>query len=194
MADLEGINIDTSAELQYQQYSQPPPTTTTINEFGDTTTVISTINGNSGKATGPSITFSGGTTGLTFNASANTITLSGTLGAANGGTGQSSYAKGDLLAASAATTLSKLAAAANNARLATDSSTLTGLIWILASTGWGAPSGTLSRAAYASYAGQTVSNPPTQAEVQQIDDALKLLSQVVVAILTDLRSQKLFNN
>lgn len=52
-------------------------------------------------------------------------------------------------------------------------------------TGWGSPSGTLSRAAYAAYAGQTVSNPPTQAEMQTLDDAVKLLSQTFAAWLTD---------
>jgi hypothetical protein len=53
-------------------------------------------------------------------------------------------------------------------------------------TGWGSPSGTLSRAAYAAYAGQTVSNPPTQGEMQALDDAVKLLSRTVAALLTDL--------
>lgn len=184
-------NPDLDAAQTYYNWAVPlPPATVTQVFTGDVTTVVTSING----ATGPSITITGGTTGLTFSTGNPTISLSGTLVAANGGTGQSSYTKGDLLVASAATTLSRLATAANNARLATDSSTLTGLIWILASTGWGAPSGTLSRAAYASYAGQTVSNPPTQAEVQQIDDALKLVSQVVAAILTDLRTQKIFNN
>ncbi len=55
--------------------------------------------------------FSGGTTGLTPNTgTAGTITLAGTLVAANGGTGQSSYAVGDLLYASGSTALSKLSA------------------------------------------------------------------------------------
>lgn len=55
-------------------------------------------------------TFSGGTTGLTpASATAGAITLAGTLNAANGGTGQSSYTVGDLLYASATNTLAKLA-------------------------------------------------------------------------------------
>jgi len=55
-------------------------------------------------------TFSAGTTGFTpSSATAGAITLSGTLVAANGGTGQSSYAVGDLLYASTTTALSKLA-------------------------------------------------------------------------------------
>ena len=55
-------------------------------------------------------TFSAGTTGFTpSSATAGAITLSGTLVAANGGTGQSLYAVGDLLYASTTTALSKLA-------------------------------------------------------------------------------------
>lgn len=53
---------------------------------------------------------------------------------------------------------------------------------------WTAATGTASRAAYASYAGQTVSNPPTQAQVQAVDDAVKALSQAVVALITDLKA------
>jgi hypothetical protein len=53
-------------------------------------------------------------------------------------------------------------------------------------TGWGSPSGTLSRAAYAAYAGQSVSVGYVQAEAQATDDALKLLARVVAALLTDL--------
>lgn len=53
---------------------------------------------------------------------------------------------------------------------------------------WSAPTGTLSRSAYASYAGQTVSNPPTQAEMQALDDAVKALSRAVVGLITDLRA------
>jgi hypothetical protein len=54
-------------------------------------------------------TISGGTTGLTpSTATSGVVTLAGTLVAANGGTGQSTYAKGDILYASATNTLSKL--------------------------------------------------------------------------------------
>jgi hypothetical protein len=57
--------------------------------------------------------FSAGTTGLTPNsATTGDITLAGTLAAANGGTGQSSYTIGDLLYASGSTALSKLAGVA----------------------------------------------------------------------------------
>lgn len=53
---------------------------------------------------------------------------------------------------------------------------------------WGAATGTEARTALASYAGQVVSNPPTQAEVQALDDAVKALSQRVVALINDLRT------
>lgn len=60
-----------------------------------------------------SVDVSGGTTGLTTSGGpitgSGTITLAGTLGAANGGTGQSSYTVGDILYASGTTALSKLA-------------------------------------------------------------------------------------
>jgi hypothetical protein len=55
-------------------------------------------------------------------------------------------------------------------------------------TGWGTPSGTLSRAAYASYAGQDVSVAYVEAEAQATDDAVKLLSQTVTALLTEVHS------
>lgn len=61
-------------------------------------------------ASGGVTTFSAGTTGLTPAApTAGAITLAGTLIAANGGTGQSGYAVGDLLYADTTTTLAKLA-------------------------------------------------------------------------------------
>lgn len=53
---------------------------------------------------------------------------------------------------------------------------------------WTAATGTATRTAYASYAGQTVSAVPTQAEVQAIDDAVKAMSQAVVAVITDLKA------
>lgn len=53
---------------------------------------------------------------------------------------------------------------------------------------YGAPSGTLARTTFATYAGQNVSNPPTEAEVQAIDDALVIVSQRLGALITDLRN------
>lgn len=62
--------------------------------------------------------FSAGTTGLTpSTGTTGAVTLAGTLNAGSGGTGQSSYTIGDLLYASAGTTLSKLAAVATGSVL-----------------------------------------------------------------------------
>lgn len=52
---------------------------------------------------------------------------------------------------------------------------------------WATPTGTFARTTFAAYAGQTVSNPPTQAEMQALDDALKANSQRLAALISDLR-------
>lgn len=71
----------------------------------------------SGDGTVTSVDLSGGTTGLTASGgpitTSGVFTLAGTLVAANGGTGQSSYTTGDILYASGTTTLSKLAIGAS---------------------------------------------------------------------------------
>ena len=54
---------------------------------------------------------------------------SGTLAVARGGTGTASYAKGDVLAASASTTLTKLTVGTNGQVLRANSATATGLEW-----------------------------------------------------------------
>lgn len=81
---------------------------------GGGTITIEAITGGVGTVT--SVGISGGTTGITVANSpvttSGTMTLGGTLVAANGGTGQSSYAVGDILYASGSTALSKLAGVA----------------------------------------------------------------------------------
>lgn len=54
--------------------------------------------------------------------------------------------------------------------------------------GWGTPTGTLTRTTYATFAGQTISAIPTQAEVQAIDDHVKVLSERLAAALSDLKT------
>ena len=51
------------------------------------------------------------------------------------------------------------------------------------STGWVAPTGTASKATFATYAASTISNPPTQAEVQAIANHLQVLSQHMKALI-----------
>jgi len=53
-------------------------------------------------------------------------------------------------------------------------------------TGWANATGVATRTAYASYAGQTVSALYTQSEAQTTDDAVKAVSQTVVALVNDL--------
>lgn len=69
-----------------------------------------------GTGTVTSIDVSGGTTGLTYSGgpvtTTGTITMAGTLSAANGGTGFASYAVGDIIQATTTTTFAKLVAVA----------------------------------------------------------------------------------
>lgn len=53
---------------------------------------------------------------------------------------------------------------------------------------WTAATGTESRSALAAYAGQVVSNPPTQAEMQALDNAVKANSQALAALINDLKA------
>jgi hypothetical protein len=79
----------------------------------DAATFRTAIGAGTGSGSVTSVDGSGGTTGLTLSGgpitSTGTLTLGGTLAAANGGTGQSSYAIGDLLFASTTSALSRLA-------------------------------------------------------------------------------------
>jgi hypothetical protein len=58
-------------------------------------------------------------------------------------------------------------------------------------TGWGAPTGTATRTTYATFAGQTISDPPTQTEVQNIDDHVVILSERLHALIDDLTTHGL---
>jgi K+-transporting ATPase c subunit len=57
-----------------------------------------------------------------------------------------------------------------------------------ATPAWQTPSGTSARATFAAYSAPTISNPPTQAQVQAVADALQTVSQHLVALITDLRA------
>ncbi len=62
------------------------------------------------------------------------------------------------------------------------------IIKIYSIGGWGTPTSTLARTTFATYAGQTITNPPTQTEVQNIDDHVKILSQRLAALISDLKT------
>lgn len=76
-------------------------------------TSVSNVTITAGSGTVTSVNGSGGTTGLTLSGgpitTSGTLTLGGTLAATNGGTGQTSYAVGDILYAGTTSTLSRLA-------------------------------------------------------------------------------------
>lgn len=57
--------------------------------------------------------------------------------------------------------------------------------------GWTSATGTASRAAFATYAAPTISNPPTQAQVQAIAAHLQILSQHVKALIDDAKTVQL---
>lgn len=105
------------------------------------------------------------------------------LDAATTAQGTADGATTDAATAQATATAAATAAAAANSNANTR---------VLKSAGpaWANATGTALRTALAAYTGQTVSNPPTQAQVQQIDDALVVLSGHVVAIINDLKSNQ----
>lgn len=55
------------------------------------------------------------------------------------------------------------------------------------STGWTAGTGTANKGAFVVHTGQTISNPPTQAEVQAVDLAVQKNSQRIKALEDALR-------
>jgi hypothetical protein len=59
---------------------------------------------------------------------------------------------------------------------------------VVASSTWIGPTGTASRATFATYNAPTVSNPPTQAEVQAVADALQTISRHMKALIDDLKA------
>ena len=52
---------------------------------------------------------------------------------------------------------------------------------------WGTPTGVFDRTTFVAYIAPTISNPPTQAEVQGVANALQSHSQHLAALISDLR-------
>jgi hypothetical protein len=57
-------------------------------------------------------------------------------------------------------------------------------------TGWGTPTGTLNRSGFATFVAPTinVSYAPARLQIQAMANALQTLSEVVAALITDVRS------
>lgn len=69
-----------------------------------------------------------------------------------------------------------------------DYNSTTGVIAVSPAGAYGTPTGTLSRASFATYSAPVISNPPTQAEVQAVADALQVVSRTLAALITDLEA------
>jgi len=89
----EDYNSQLDSQITYQAYEVLPPPDITNISGASSGGAVTTINGDSGAgATGPTILFSGGATGLSFTAVGGSVTLTGTptpsgvLPIANGGT------------------------------------------------------------------------------------------------------------
>ena len=54
--------------------------------------------------------------------------------------------------------------------------------------GWALPTGTVQRTTYASYTAASISNPPTQAQVQALANAVQDVSRVLAALIADLHA------
>lgn len=55
-------------------------------------------------------------------------------------------------------------------------------------SGWDTPTGTLERTTFATYTAPTITNPPTQAEVQAIANHLQVLSRRLAALVSDTKA------
>jgi hypothetical protein len=157
---IDSTNPDLNATQIYYNYAiQLPPAPTIATNISGDVTVITTINGNSGQATGPTITLSGGSTGYEFIASAGTVSL----------------------AVDNATTVRTSISAAKSGVNA-DITQFTGLT---GNTGFNAWTGTPNQASHVTYSG-TASVGYVQAELQGVMDSLQQATGLIMALLTAL--------
>jgi len=144
-------DYSTNPYLVYEQYTTVSPIPSVVNISG-APTVINTINGNSGQATGPAITLTGGTTGYEFNATSGSITL---------------------VLNNAATVRASISAAKSGVNA--DITQFTGLT---GNTGFNAWTGSSDGASHATYSG-TASALYVQAELQAVMDKLKEVTETL---------------
>ena len=113
-AAFDALNPMTTVGDMIYEGSGPTAVRLPIGSSNQVLTVVGGIPSWETPASGGVTTISFGSTGLTpSTATSGAVTVAGTLGATSGGTGQSTYATGDILYASASNTLSKLTAGTN---------------------------------------------------------------------------------
>ena len=161
MADnMDSANVEIQPQQIYYNYViQIPPASIAPTTITGDAAVITTINGNSGQATGPVITLSGGSTGYEFVASAGTVALA---------------------VSDAATIRSSISAAKSGVN--GDITQFTGLT---GNTGFNAWTGTPDQASHATFSG-TASVTYVQAELQAVMDSLQQTTGLIMALLTAL--------
>ena len=118
---------------------------------------------------------------------------SGTLAVARGGTGLASYAKGDILGASAATTLTKLTVGTNGQVLRANSATATGLEWgndfVGTVTTVTSSTGALTVATATTTPALTIRSATTSVDgIVQLSDSTSTTSSVLAATPTAVKS------
>jgi len=64
----------------------------------------------------------------------------------------------------------------------------TSFVGVVGASGWTAATGTADRSTFATYTAPTISNPPTQAEVQAVANAVQILSRHMKALIDDLKA------
>jgi hypothetical protein len=151
--DYLRLSAEYTYTAEYGPYAIPQVVSTTVIS-GSELSPVTTINGNSGRATGSTVTFSGGSTGLAFDASGNTIALSGTLVVGSGGTGGTTpaAARANLLAAESGT-----------------NADITMLNALAGATGWAAATGTATKTTFDT---ATVTLPELAERVKALIDTL----------------------
>lgn len=160
MASGDEYNSDLDPYQVYYNWAVPlPQPTVTTNVIEGDTTIITTINGNSGQATGPAITLSGGSTGYEFNATAGTVTLT---------------------VDNAATARSSISAAKSGSN-----SDITDFAGLTGNGGWSAWTGSSDKTSHATYS-DTADAAYNQTQIQTLMDKVQQLSEMNKALLDTL--------
>lgn len=160
MAEIGNANLQLTADFTDQQYTVNTPALLTQSFAGDTSTVVTTINGGGGgQATGPAITLGSNWNGINFIASSGNVNI-------------------EITNAANARTALGAAKSGVNADL-TELTTLTG------AGGWSAWTGTPDKTSHTTFSG-TASAAYVQAEMQAVMDSLQEVTEGFMALLATL--------